>query len=281
MSLTSAQLEQFHQRGYVVVPHFFDPRQTRAIRLEVQRLQRVGKLRNVATAGDGQTPVTGQRNLQLCPLYQDSTFFRALPFAPQVVQAVQALIGDPVVLHLDQVFLKPGGDGMGTNWHQDNAYFRIADPRQGTAMWIAVHDATVANGTLRVIPDAWRDPFPHSRDPMSDHHIRMYPDARQESRAVDCEIQAGGVVFFCYGTPHATGPNRTDRDRAGVAYHFLTAEAIPGSAQPDYFKEPRDYRPYLTGPKASGGRNEYGTTVAGTWDQEIARVLADPAPAAV
>ena len=44
---------------------------------------------------------------------------------------------DPVVLHLDQVFLKPGKQGMGTNWHQDNAYFQIEDPLQGTAMWTA------------------------------------------------------------------------------------------------------------------------------------------------
>ena len=26
-------------------------------------------------------------------------------------------------------------------------YFKIADPLKGTAMWIAVHDATVVNGT--------------------------------------------------------------------------------------------------------------------------------------
>ena len=40
------------------------------------------------------------------------------------------------------------GDGIGTNWHQDNAYFKIRDPMRGTAMWIAAHDATIANGTI-------------------------------------------------------------------------------------------------------------------------------------
>ena len=79
----------------------------------------------------------------------------------------------------------------------------------GTAMWIAVHDATTANGTLQVIPDVFRTAFEHSRDPYSDHHIRCYPP---EERAVHLELPAGGVAFFCYGTPHATGPNTTDRD---------------------------------------------------------------------
>ena len=50
--------------------------------------------------------------------------------------------GPALILRLDQVFLKPPRDGMGTNWHQDNAYFKISDPLKGTAMWIAVHDAT-------------------------------------------------------------------------------------------------------------------------------------------
>jgi ectoine hydroxylase-related dioxygenase (phytanoyl-CoA dioxygenase family) len=31
-------------------------------------------------------------------------------------------------------------------------------------------------------------------------------------------------MFFAYGTPHATGANTTDRERAGVALHFINAE---------------------------------------------------------
>ena len=97
-----------------------------------------------------------------------------MPFADKAIQAVRQLIGDPVLLHLDQVFLKPGKQGMGTNWHQDNAYFEIDDPLKGTAMWTAVHDATIANGTIHVIPGSYRVAYEHSRDPYSNHHIRCY-----------------------------------------------------------------------------------------------------------
>jgi len=183
-----------------------------------------------------------------------------------VLQAVTQLLGEPVLLHLDQVFLKPPRDGMGTNWHQDNAYFKISDPLKGTAMWIAIHDATVENGTLRVVPGCFREEFPHARDPYSDHHIRCYPP---EERAEAVELEAGGVVFFCYGTPHSTGANGTDRERAGVAYHFLRADYAPEKLlAPD-----RTYNPYLTGPEATGGDWEYGETVAGTWEREVESAL--------
>ena len=100
-------------------------------------------------------------------MFPHSDFYRAMPFAEKAIAAVGQLIGDPVVLHLDQVFLKPGKQGMGTNWHQDNAYFQIADPLQGTAMWTAVHDATVENGTIHVIPGSFRQSYEHSPDPFS------------------------------------------------------------------------------------------------------------------
>jgi ectoine hydroxylase-related dioxygenase (phytanoyl-CoA dioxygenase family) len=266
MVLNTDQISQFRKQGYTLTPRFFEERETAAIRAEVERLQREGKLRNVATDGDGRTPSASLRNLQLCPMYRHSDLFRALPFAPKVLEAVTQLLGEPLLLHLDQVFLKPPGDGMGTNWHQDNAYFKIADPLMGTAMWIAVHDATVENGTLHLIPGSFREAYPHSRDPYSDHHIRCYPP---EEDAVAAELPAGGVAFFCYGTAHSTRANRSNHGRAGVAYHFLRSDY----AQQELVTPDRDYRPQLTGRDATGGMREYGVLVAGTWEQEVNRTL--------
>ena len=269
MKLTPTHLDHFRRRGYVALPGFFDARETAALQADVARLQRNGFLRNVATAGDGRTPAAARMNLQLCPANFYSTLIRALPFAPKVLAAVTHLIGPAVTLHLDQIFLKPPRTGQGTAWHQDNAYFRIPKPLRGTALWIAVHDATIANGTLRVVPDAWEDPLPHERDGNSDHHIRCFPD---ESRARAIELPAGGAVFFCYGTPHATGDNATDAERAGLAYHFLCDDQTDEA----FYTAGRigNPRPRLAGPRATGGFEEYGAVIAGTWEREVAQALA-------
>ena len=266
MELTPAQVQSFREEGYLAMPVFWTDREVRAMQIELARLKDAGLIRNVATDFDGVTTSATRQNLQLCPMYNKSDFFRAMPFSPKVIAAVQQLIGDPVLLHLDQVFVKPGRHGSGTNWHQDNAYFRISDPMKGTALWTAVHDATLANGTMRIIPGSFREVYEHSRDPESNHHIRCFPP---EERAIPIELPAGGVLFFAYGVAHCTGGNNTDRERAGVALHFLNAEyAYDGLTQPD-----RDARPYLTGDKATGGLQEYGAVVAGTWDREVDRVL--------
>lgn len=269
MAITDKQVQQFRTQGFTIAPTFFDAREVRAIQAEVARMQRDGLLRNVRTEGDGKTHSAQKQNLQLCPMYHKSDLFRALPFADKVIDAVGRLIGEPFILHLDQIFLKPGRTGDGTSWHQDNSYFKISDPLKGTAMWVACHDATLANGAMRLIPGVFEQQFEHGRDPNSDHHIRMYPSEKLESTATVVEIPAGGVAFFCYGTPHCTGANTTDRERAGAAFHFLHADY----AAEDLIAADREYRPYLTGPKASGGLNEYGVKVAGTWEQEVENAI--------
>lgn len=264
MNLTETQVAHYREHGYLAIPDFWTPREVAAMRADLERLVRDGKLRNVTTEGDGKTPSATRVNLQLCPMSPHSDLCRAMPFAPKVCEAVHWLIGDPVVLHLDQVFLKPPRHGAGTNWHQDNAYFGISDPLKGVALWTAIHDATVENGTLHVVPDVFHESFEHARDGDSDHHIRCYPP---EEHAVALELPAGGVAFFAYGTPHCTRENRTDRERAGVALHFYNGDYEVRSG----FSPER--RVILTGPDATSGKREYGADLGGAWRAEVVRAL--------
>ena len=263
MLLTSEQITHFQENGYVALEKLFDKQEIQAMLVELERFKQAGLGRNVATDGDGQTHSQSQINYQVIPLNDKSTLFRALPFSPKVVECVQALIGEPIVRHLDQIFLKPGQTGAGTDWHQDNAYFQCPDPTKGTAMWVALHDAHIQNGTLHVIPQSHRESFAHDRDLTSDHHIHIQVD---EDRAVPIELPAGGVVFFNYGTAHATKRNNTDHERAGLAYHFLNAT---------YLNETRmtSNAVHLSGPQTTGGEAEYGVKVADTWEAEVVRLV--------
>jgi phytanoyl-CoA hydroxylase len=119
---------------------------------------------------------------------------------------------------------------------------------------------------MRVIRGLFREELEHTRDPNSNHHIRCHPD---ESMAVTVELPAGGALFFAYGTPHATGANTTDKERAGVALHFIN-ELVDQQAVGGF--EP-GVRPVLSGPNASGGEKEYGARIAGTWPSHVERAL--------
>ena len=264
MNLNQVDMQGYRDRGFVIVEQFFDDREVAAMRAELDRLKASEAAKNVATDGDGQTISRTRANLQIIPLNRVSDLFCAFPFQPKVLDMVSRCIGEPFVRQLDQIFSKPAGSGAGTAWHQDNAYFKISDPTMGVGMWTALHDANRANGTLEVVPASHAVALDHQRSPDSDHHI--FCTVEDESAAVPVEVEAGGVIFFNYGIAHRTGPNRSDSERAGLAFHFLRTDYI------NYEHGNWQYV-HLRGEQASRGVSEYGNDLSNAWRQQVDRVL--------
>jgi len=226
--LSDDQIQLWKEKGYCLAPNFFSQEEICAIRKEVERLKKEGRFNNVSTAGDGKTEDEKNVNLQLHSPGSLSPLIKALPYADKLVKSAEALVGGPNEIQTTQIFYKPGGNGSATNWHQDNAYFGALDVTMGTGIWIAVHDANEANGTMRIIPSSHQEMYEHNRDLQSNHHIRCFPD---EEKAVTCDLPAGGVLFFNYGIAHCTGPNTTDQDRAGLALHVHHLDMPLGEGQ--------------------------------------------------
>lgn len=259
--LSAKQLQEYRTVGYTTVPDFFSPAEVGAMQAELERLKDNGLLRNVATEGDGKSESRQAQNLQICPLSPHSPLFKALPFNERVLSSVQQLIGDSFILLLDQIFLKPGGSGAGTAWHQDNAYFRITEVTRGVGMWTAIHAASVANGTMHVVPGSHLKALAHERDLGSNHHIRC--TVTENDQVVPIELPAGGVLFFNFGVAHCTKGNLTNRERAGLALHFLSQDALTETQRNDKTLAK------LSGPGASNGQNEYGMEMTGEWAHQV------------
>jgi len=228
--LSERNIQQFKERGFTQVDEFWSPNELSAIRGALEELQQQGKLNNVATEGDGVTPAKAASNLQLCPLMPEHQLFACLPWVAKVYDAVAALLQDneqeDVTCYLSQTFWKPALQGLGTSWHQDNAYFGLSDGRLGTAMWTAVHDANLSNGTLHLVPNKDQQVLNHERDLGSDHHISCSASMGGE-RGEPALVPAGGVVFFNCNVPHCTKANTSDKPRAAVAYHFVASKVAP------------------------------------------------------
>ena len=264
--ITAAEREAFREAGCLIKHEFFSTEETEAMQRHVGLMVDRGYFYD-----QSERPELGV-HLQLHELSECSQLFRSLPWAPQCVDAVDRLIGPaPAVVHLDQSFVKPPRSGLGTAAHQDNHYFRIGDPLEGVAMWIAVDDATAENGTMWVYPGTHRQPtLPHTRDGYS-NHLMSCAASLVDNNGVPCCTKAGGVVFFCYGVAHATRRNESDASRAGVAYHFLSATA-ENMASFEH-KETWQTR-LLTGPDCDGGMARYGTDLRSSWPSEVGAALA-------
>jgi ectoine hydroxylase-related dioxygenase (phytanoyl-CoA dioxygenase family) len=158
---------------------------------------------------------------------------RAMLFSKTMADICRATLGDTAYFFFDQYVVKGPDGGMPFSWHQDSGYVvgngGPADHLPYLTCWCTLDDATVANGTVRVVPGSHRaGTLPHERQTGS-NDLALAVDERD---AVAVEVPAGSVVAFSSRTLHATGSNQTDRARRVYLAQY-TPEVIlnPGTRQ--------------------------------------------------
>ena len=109
------------------------------------------------------------------------------------------------------VFVKPPGF-PGQAWHQDEVFIPTRD-RSLVGAWVAIDDATVANGCLWVLPGSHRNGYLY---PLKEHGRPEEFDTAPESYGFDdseeipVELEAGSVLFFNGYLLHRSKPNRSE-----------------------------------------------------------------------
>ncbi len=130
----------------------------------------------------------------------------------RLVGPLTEAIGPTVEFLSDKIVFKSTGVDFGTPWHQDWSYWHGIHK---VSVWIALDDATPANGCLKVIPGSHRVVARHdgAADDGTGFDNRLDPRAVDESRAVALPAPAGTAVMFHDLLLHASFPNATGEDR--------------------------------------------------------------------
>jgi len=149
--------------------------------------------------------------------------------APDVLDAVECLLGPDIVLWGSHMFCKPPGDGLVVPWHQDGQYWPIR-PLATCTVWIALDASDRANGCLRVLPGSHRTRslFHHRLEERPDWAInqQVAPEHLDEAAAVDVELEPGQMSIHDVYLIHGSGANRSQRRRAGFASRYMPATSL-------------------------------------------------------
>lgn len=141
---------------------------------------------------------------------------------PGVLAAVRRVLGvDEVRMIQDMALLKPPGGGREKPWHQDKAFFNLDLAAPVVGVWIALDEATPANGCMHVARGSHRDgPAPHfqRRDwQLCDTDVRRDDD-------VVVPLPPGGLLIFDGYLHHGTPANRTTTRRRALQFHYAPAD---------------------------------------------------------
>ncbi len=259
--LSDAQIGQWQQDGYLVLPNFKPATALAALRerslaiidaqvadgalpvFSTRDRQRVADAALLASAAEvhcffEEDAVDAEGRLRVPKDQAVNKIGHALHDRDPVFDrfsrdpALAELAGDlglvrPLLMQSMLIF-KPPRIGGEVNWHQD-ASFLATDPQSVIGFWFALEDATCDNGCLWVEPGGHRGPLRerYGRTPeglkMAHLDATPWPDA---PRTLALEVPAGTLVVFDGLLPHASAVNRSAVSRMAYTLHAVDAGAV-------------------------------------------------------
>jgi hypothetical protein len=184
---------------------------------------------------DGRFSVAGIDTQTVAPhLVLHSEVLRRVCEQAPLAGIARDLLGADVRLYWDQAVYKQPHSAEPVLWHQDNGY-TFVEPQAYLTCWIAITDATPANGCVTVMPGAHRDgTLAHRSTPIG---FECWGEA---SQSLEVPVRAGSIVVFTSLTPHFTAANTTDEVRKAYIVQYAPAGAVAYRPRPDGSRGPAE-----------------------------------------
>lgn len=168
--------------------------------------------------GDSEQPTSKVFRLHRRPAF--ATFLAR----PDVVTILVDRLGPDVDCFLSQfIFKNPGA--WGQPWHQDSYYFPFRPARPVVGLWLAVTEATLANGCLHVLPGSQAEPvhkhIPDRRPGANYGYVEIVD--HDMSGAEPVLMSPGDLLVFDSHLMHRSTDNESEGIRAAMVFHFAPA----------------------------------------------------------
>ena len=237
--LTDAQIKFFEDNGYLAVDSVMPAEEIPTMRKVYDRLFNEDRSKVDADLYD----LTGAREKgkkeAVAQILQPGKYAPEL-LETQLVANVKAmmkqLLGPETRMVGDHAINKPPHGTTPTPWHQDEAYWDPGKEYRSLSVWVPLQPATRHNGCMQFVPGSNKQevmpPQPLGNNP-SPPGLEVVPGSFDMSRAVMCELPAGGATFHRERMLHYTGGNTTDDYRR--AYIMVGEQTAKPRATPRRF----------------------------------------------
>ena len=232
--LDDDSIAAYRRDGYIVVRGFLSPRRVEACLHALGQLAS-GDLEIRETnfqfeVGAPLDKIAASERVKFIRRYKDFTVdapvLGAVAHDRRLHAILDQLLGVGRRMGLEMAMVKPPFVGSVKPWHQDAAYFRLADPGTLVGTWIALDPATLANGCMELKVGSHLDgPQPHAHE--NDLNLCGIPDGAAPPRErVAVEMAPGDLLIFHSCMQHYTAPNTTEMTRRALQFHYIQNGAV-------------------------------------------------------
>jgi ectoine hydroxylase len=246
MTLTDAQLAQFHDEGYLFLPDWFGAEEIQVLKAEVPAIFAQRRPENVREK-------TGDVVRTAFAVHTYNEVFRRLVHHPKFLGPAEQMLGGSVYIHQFKINGKAAFDGDVWQWHQDYGTWRADDQMpEARAMNVAIFldEVNEFNGPLMFIPGSHKLGV---IDADHDTSTTSYPLWVINHESITKLVERGGIVapkgpagsmiLFHGCLVHASSSNLSPWNRVSV-YLSLCAVSnhIRRFKRPEYIAH-RDFTP--------------------------------------
>ncbi len=221
-NITPEQVEQYQEQGFIVLENFFDAaelehwREVTADAIKL-RLADAQGLTNQADPDAFYAQVFTQC-LRLADIHEGMA---ELIFDERLGKVAGTLAGvDGIRIWHDQALVKPPY-GNHTAFHMDNPFWSFSS-KDAISLWIALDDATLANGCLWYLPGTHKLATykPIDIGQSLGGMFQAYPEWKK-IKAVPTACPAGSVVYHNGLIAHGAGVNMTPFPRRAMTCAYM------------------------------------------------------------
>ena len=230
-AVTEADIEYFHQHGYLVINDAFSPTEVEAAVAgmthlmdgkcpDFRAIQFEPKLVKQKNVLEGQERRNAIR--KIFNFVDHEPRLNAMATHSGLLDVLEQIVEDTPELFQDMALLKPPRYGSEKPWHQDCAYFNLPEGTTVVGVWVALDEATPENGCLHVIPGS------HIEGPMIHFKRRDWQICDTDvpvARDTMVPLQPGGCLFWHGLTHHGSPVNQSDQGRRALQFHYKPASA--------------------------------------------------------
>ena len=223
-TLSAAELQTYHEQGYIVLDNVFPPEDVTAINEELERL--------LPEYGDTEEHRPGW----IFQLGLRSELISSFARDERILSLIEDIVQPGIAIHSAKLVSKVPHSDIVCHWHQDEAFYtRPNDPKSFSqtrmSIWVPLQDANEANGCMWIVPGS-------HRWGLQDYVVmdygacvrRLSPEEYANEHAIPMPLPAGSMLLFHGLLWHHSKGNSTDHVRRAfiVSYQEATSEADVG-----------------------------------------------------
>jgi len=240
MNLTSNQIEQFNNDGFLVlkdfVSHEFCDEITKKAKNHLeQKISPIESEQEYLNFNDNKITVRRLRQV-----YDREDIFKEWMTYKKIRPILKQLLNDEIVLtlaHHNSIMTKLPKESTRTYWHQDRRYWHYENDNL-ISVWLALDDEFIENGLLEFIPSSHKMSFSSNRFDNDSNFL----DENEENIAlinkkVSTPLQKGDVVLFHCKTLHHANKNNTKKAKISFVYTVRGKNNKPLTNTRSDFKE--------------------------------------------